>query len=76
LPPLSPSNNWLGGCNDAARKVDGSIPRTAIFDAFPQLWALAASGKLRIDIEEVPLADVESAWQRQDLHGRRIVIIP
>jgi NADPH:quinone reductase-like Zn-dependent oxidoreductase len=44
----------------------GSIPHTAIFNAFPQVWALAASGKLRIDAEPVPLADIGNAWQRQD----------
>lgn len=54
----------------------GSIPRTAIRDAFPQVMALAADGKLQIDTEQVALADIESAWQRQDLHGRRIVIMP
>ena len=54
----------------------GSIPHSAIFDAFPQIWALAASGKLRIDIEQAPLADVETLWQRQDSPGRRLVIIP
>jgi hypothetical protein len=54
----------------------GGIPRTAIFEAFPQLWALAAAGKLRIDVEPVALADVEDAWLRQDLSGRRLVIIP
>jgi NADPH:quinone reductase-like Zn-dependent oxidoreductase len=36
----------------------GSIPHSAIFDAFPQVWALAASGKLSIDTEQAPLADV------------------
>ena len=54
----------------------GSIPHTAIFDAFPQLWALAASGKLRIDTEPVSLAEIENAWQRTDLPGRRLVIKP
>ena len=54
----------------------GSIPPKAIFDAFPQIWALAARGKLRIDIEQAPLADVETAWRRQDLPGRRLVVIP
>ena len=54
----------------------GSIPPKAIFDAFPQIWALAASGKLRIDIEQAPLADVETAWRREDLPGRRLVVIP
>jgi len=54
----------------------GSIPHTAIFDAFPQLWALAASGKLRIDTETVSLVEIESAWRRTDLLGRRLVIKP
>ncbi len=54
----------------------GSIPHTAIFDTFPKVWALAAGGKLRIDTEPVALSDVESAWHRDDLVGRRVVIIP
>jgi len=54
----------------------GSIPHTAIFDAFPHIWALAADGTLRIDTEPVALADVEHAWQREDIRGRRIVIVP
>lgn len=54
----------------------GSIPHTAIFEAFPQVWALAASGILHIDTEPVPLAEIENAWQRHDLPGRRLVIIP
>lgn len=53
----------------------GSIPHTAIFETFPQLWALAASGKLRIETEPVALADVEKVWQREQA-GRRVVIIP
>jgi NADPH:quinone reductase-like Zn-dependent oxidoreductase len=54
----------------------GSVPHEAIFGAFPQVWALAISGKLRINTEPVPLADVERAWQRRDLDGRRLVFVP
>jgi NADPH2:quinone reductase len=54
----------------------GSVPPRAISDTFPQLWALAASGKLRVDTEQAPLADIEATWQRQPLSGRRLVIIP
>ncbi len=54
----------------------GSVPHSVIFEAFPKVWALAASGQLHIDTERVPLADVESAWRRNDLPGRRLVIIP
>src|SRR5438093_1269582 len=54
----------------------GGISYQAIFDTIPQIWALAVSGKLRIDTEGVPLASVENAWLREDVHGRRLVIIP
>ena len=54
----------------------GSIPHTAIFEAFPKIWALAARGELRIDTEPIPLAEIENAWRRNDLPGRRLVIIP
>jgi len=52
------------------------IPHTAIFDTFPQVWALAAGGKLRIDTKPVSLAEVENAWRRTDLPGRRLVLNP
>jgi NADPH:quinone reductase-like Zn-dependent oxidoreductase len=45
-----------------------------LMDALQQVLAYGASGKLRIDTERVPLADIESTWQRE---GRsRLVIIP
>jgi NADPH:quinone reductase-like Zn-dependent oxidoreductase len=46
-----------------------------LMDAFQQVLTRAASGELRIDVEQVPLREVESAWQR-DGHGRRVVFIP
>jgi len=54
----------------------GGIPHAAIFETFPQIWALAASGKLRIETEPVPLREIEAAWQRKDVPGRRLVMIP
>jgi NADPH:quinone reductase-like Zn-dependent oxidoreductase len=54
----------------------GSVPHEAIFEAFPTVWALASCGKLRIKTEPIPLADVEHAWQRRDLDGRRLVLVP
>jgi NADPH2:quinone reductase len=50
----------------------GSASLDVIFAAIPKLFALAAAGTLKIDIEPVPLAEVETAWNRQD-KGRRIV---
>lgn len=53
-----------------------SIPMQAIFEAIPQIWSLAANDKLFIEVESVPLSDVENAWQRNDQRGRRLVLIP
>jgi NADPH:quinone reductase-like Zn-dependent oxidoreductase len=45
-----------------------------LMDALQQVLAYGASGKLRIDTERVPLAEIENGWQRE---GRsRLVIIP
>ena len=54
----------------------GIVPHQAIFDAFPQLWSLAANGKLRMDLETVPLTEIEMVWEKQNSQGRRIVLIP
>lgn len=54
----------------------GIVPPRAIFEAIPQVWSLAALGKLRIDIVEIPLADVAKAWAQGDARGRRIVLLP
>ena len=50
----------------------GSAAMDKIFAAIPVLFSLAAEGKLKIDAEAVPLADVEAAWSRVE-KGRRIV---
>jgi NADPH:quinone reductase-like Zn-dependent oxidoreductase len=54
----------------------GSAPPLEMwFDANRELMAHVASGRLRIDVERGPLADVDKAWER-DQHGRRTVLIP
>jgi len=50
----------------------GSAAMDKIFAAIPVLFSLAAEGKLKIDLEPVPLSDVEAAWSRVE-KGRRIV---
>jgi len=52
----------------------GVPPREALMDAFQQVMTHAALGDLRIDIERVPLEDVECAWERES-RGRRIVFV-
>lgn len=53
----------------------GIPPRDILMDAFQQVMTRAARGELRVDVEQVPLKEVENAWQR-DQNGRRIVLIP
>jgi NADPH:quinone reductase-like Zn-dependent oxidoreductase len=53
----------------------GIPPRNILTDALRQVMAQAAAGKLHVDTERVPLADIENAWQR-DRQGPRLVIIP
>jgi NADPH:quinone reductase-like Zn-dependent oxidoreductase len=50
----------------------GSVPLDTIFTAIPVLFQMAAAGKFHVDVEPVPLADVETAWNRVE-KGRRIV---
>ena len=52
----------------------GTIPLTEIVGAIPEFLAIAATGDLPIDIDEMPLAEVAAAWRRGG--GRRIVLRP
>src|SRR5271157_1460710 len=55
----------------------GTMPSLdVVSESYQQLMNLAARGQLQIDVEPVPLADIERAWTRSDLHGRRLVIVP
>jgi NADPH:quinone reductase-like Zn-dependent oxidoreductase len=53
----------------------GTSPLEAIMAALPQFIDRAASGELRVGVEQVPLAEVETAWQHGQ-HGRRLVLVP
>jgi NADPH:quinone reductase-like Zn-dependent oxidoreductase len=54
----------------------GIPPAEILKDAMNQIMTRAARGELRIETEQVRLADIESVWQRQNRSGRRIVVIP
>ena len=54
----------------------GVPPFGVIKSAYAQLMEHAAQGELQIDLERVPLAEIEAAWQRGTMPGRRIVVIP
>jgi NADPH:quinone reductase-like Zn-dependent oxidoreductase len=52
------------------------ISPEAIGEATNQVWDLLRAGKLHMDIEQVPLRDIENVWKRTDYEGKRIVVIP
>ncbi len=52
------------------------ISAEAMAESANQVMDWIKAGRLRADIERVPLKDVERAWERTDLHGKRIVIMP
>lgn len=47
----------------------------AIGEGTQQVWEWLKTDQLRVDVEAVPLKDIETAWKR-DLHGKRLVIVP
>jgi NADPH2:quinone reductase len=47
----------------------------AMGEGTQQVWEWLQAGKLRADIECVPLKDIEAAWGRT-VHGKRLVIVP
>jgi NADPH:quinone reductase-like Zn-dependent oxidoreductase len=54
----------------------GTIPLAEIIGAIPEFIAIAATGDLPIEIDEIPLAEIEAAWHRRGGGGRRIVFRP
>jgi len=57
------------------RGASGITPQ-AIAEGTAQVWDWLKAGTLRADVEVVPLSEIERAWQRRDLHGKRLVIAP
>lgn len=52
-------------------------PVAARREAYRQLTAHAAAGRLPVDVETVPLSDVATAWQRQHAGaGTKLVLLP
>ena len=54
----------------------GRVTHEDIAAGSSQVWEWIRENKLYMDIEKVPLADIEQAWLRDDLAGKRLVIIP
>lgn len=56
--------------------VGKGLDGQTVADAYSQIVEWARSGKLVVGTERVPLSQIATAWQRTDLKGRRLVVIP
>jgi NADPH:quinone reductase-like Zn-dependent oxidoreductase len=45
-------------------------------EVYGQIVDWTQSGELTFDLMKVPLSDIEAAWQRTDLRGSRLVVVP
>jgi NADPH:quinone reductase-like Zn-dependent oxidoreductase len=54
----------------------GKILPEEFAEAMALTWGWIKESRFHIDIEKVPLADIEKAWLRTDLGGKRLVIMP
>lgn len=48
----------------------------AIGEGTQQVYDLIKANQLHMEVEQVPLQDIESVWKRADFQGKRIVVIP
>lgn len=54
----------------------GMIANDVLFSEMANIWNWIKEDKFYMEIERVPLADVADAWTRDDLRGKRLVVVP
>lgn len=54
----------------------GHIAHEVLSKELNQVWEWLKENKLDMDIDCVPLSDISAAWQRTDLAGKRLVVMP
>ena len=54
----------------------GNLPRGALQETLPKIWALARTGALPVDVQPVPLAEITAAWTEPEMGGLRRVVVP
>jgi NADPH2:quinone reductase len=53
----------------------GNVPPAVVPEALQQVWEWIKDNQVRVDIVNVPLRDISTAWG-QKTEGKRIVLIP
>lgn len=54
----------------------GKISDERLTRELDQVWSWIREDRLYMEIKQVPLQEISTAWQREDLAGKRLVIIP
>jgi NADPH:quinone reductase-like Zn-dependent oxidoreductase len=73
--PISVKGEWLRSSGlELMGSGLGSLSAGAIMESLQAMYEAAASTGLKIDVEAVPLAEVETAWHRAE-SGRRMVFM-
>jgi NADPH2:quinone reductase len=58
------------------RGASANLTPEAIGEGTATVWDLIREKKITMDIEQVALKDIESAWNRTDLQSKRLVVVP
>jgi NADPH:quinone reductase-like Zn-dependent oxidoreductase len=56
--------------------VSKGLSAAIMGEVYGQIVQWAQTGALTFDLEKVPLSQIETAWQRTDLRGKRLVVVP
>jgi len=54
----------------------GKISLETVQEEMKGVWNGIAAGRFYMEIEKVSLADIAGAWNRNDLDGKRLVLVP
>jgi hypothetical protein len=54
----------------------GKLSLEVVQEEMKQVWSWIAADKLYMEIERIPLSAIADAWRRDDLEGKRLVIVP
>lgn len=54
----------------------GELPNDVLAQEIDAVWKGMLKNQFYMEIEVVPLSDISQAWQRSDLQGKRLVVVP
>ncbi|MEO7215887.1 zinc-binding alcohol dehydrogenase family protein [Mucilaginibacter sp.] len=74
LPAAALRSSMIEICGVGGGSIPMEVLKTIPTQILPEIFRLAAEGKLTIETEAISMENVEEAWQNED-NGRRIVLV-